>query len=296
MRTVAVTGASGLIGRALTTALEDRGDRVLPVGRRPPNHGISWDPMAGRLDGSGLKGVDAVVHLAGEGIDGRWTAAKKARILQSREQGTALLADALNALDRPPEVVVSASAIGIYGDRGEEDLSEESALGTGFLAEVCTRWEAAAAPMATSQTRLAYARTGIVCTPDGGALRRMLTVTRMGLGGRLGNGRQWWSWITLRDQVRAILHLLDQPVSGAFNLASPGCSRNAEFTSELADAVRRPALLPAPSLALRLALGEMADGLLLASARVRPARLEESGFEFADPDWPRAIRQMVGGG
>mgnify|MGYP003318288971 CR=1 FL=1 len=142
--------------------------------------------MAGRLDGSGLKGVDAVVQLAGEVIDGRWTAAKKARILQSREQGTALLADALNALDRPPEVVVSASAIGIYGDRGEEDLSEESALGTGFLAEVCTRWEAAAAPMATSQTRLAYARTGIVCTPDGGALRRLLTVTRMGLGGRLG--------------------------------------------------------------------------------------------------------------
>ncbi len=296
MRTVAVTGASGLIGKALTSALEQRGDRVVPVGRRPVDGGVYWDPSTGQLDESRLSGVDAVVHLAGESIDGRWTSAKKARIMESRVAGTELLAEALAALDRPPEVVVSASAVGIYGDRGEEELTEASPPGTGFLADVCKGWEAAAAPMASSETRLALVRTGIVCTADDGALRRMLTVTRMGLGGRLGSGHQWWPWITLRDQVRAILHLLDVPLSGAFNLVAPGCCRNAEFVRLLASAVRRPAVLPAPAMALRLVLGEMADGLLLGSARVRPARLEESGFEFLDSDWAPAIRQLLGPG
>jgi len=296
MRTVAVTGASGLIGTALTAALEKRGDRVVPVGRHPPDGGVAWDLAARRIDVVALQGVDAVVHLAGERIDGRWTATKKRRILDSRVEGTELLAGALAGLGRPPAVVVSASAVGFYGDRGDEELAEDSQPGTGFLAEVCERWEAAAAPIASPDTRLVLARTGIVCTPDGGALGRMLALTRLGLGGRLGNGRQWWSWITLEDEVRALLHLLDAPVTGPVNLVAPGTCRNAEFVRALARALRRPAVLPAPALALRAALGEMANGLLLASARVRPAGLEDSGLEFRSPDLASAITELLSPG
>ncbi len=296
MRTVAVTGASGLIGTALTAALEKRGDRVVPIGRRPTDGGVVWDPGTRQIDETTLDDIDAVVHLAGERIDGRWTATKKRRILDSRVEGTEVLAGALANLDHPPAVVVSASAIGFYGDRGDEELTEDSQPGTGFLAEVCERWEAAAAPIASPDTRLVLARTGIVCTPDGGALGRMLALTRLGLGGRLGNGRQWWPWITLEDEVRALLHLLDTPIVGPVNLVAPGICRNAEFVRSLARALRRPAVLPAPALALRAALGEMANGLLLASARVRPARLEDSGFKFKSPDLASAITELLSPG
>ena len=296
MQTVAVTGASGLIGTALTAALEERGDRVIPVGRRPPVGGVAWDPVVRRIDEAALEGVDAVIHLAGESIDGRWTSSKKRRILDSRVEGTEVLVGALSNLDRPPAVVVSASAVGFYGDRGDEELTEDSEPGTGFLAEVCERWEAAAVPIASPDTRLVLARTGIVCTPDGGALGRMLALTRLGLGGRLGNGRQWWSWITLEDEVRALLHLLDTPVAGPVNLVAPGTCRNAEFVRTLARALRRPAVLPAPALALRAVLGEMANGLLLASARVRPVRLEDSGFTFKSPDFAVAISELLSAG
>jgi len=293
MRTVAVTGASGLIGTALTAALEKRGDRVVPIGRRPPAGGVVWDLAARRIDEAALEGVDAVVHLAGERIDGRWTATKKRRILDSRVEGTEVLAGALAGLGRPPAVVVSASAVGFYGDRGDEELTEDSPPGTGFLAEVCERWEAAAAPVASPDTRLVLARTGIVCTPDDGALGKILALTRLGLGGRLGNGRQWWSWITLEDEVRALLHLLDTPVAGPMNLVAPGTCRNAEFVRTLARALRRPAVLPAPALALRTVLGEMANGLLLASARVQPVGLEDSGFKFRSPDLTSAIAELL---
>ena len=296
MQTVAVTGASGLIGTALTAALEERGDRVIPVGRRPPVGGVAWDPVARRIDEAALEGVDAVIHLAGESIDGRWTSSKKRRILDSRVEGTEVLVGALSSLDRPPAVVVSASAVGFYGNRGDEELTEDSEPGTGFLAEVCERWEAAAVPIASPDTRLVLARTGIVCTPDGGALGRMLALTRLGLAGRLGNGRQWWSWITLEDEVRALLHLLDTPVAGPVNLVAPGTCRNAEFVRTLARALRRPAVLPAPALALRVVLGEMANGLLLASARVRPVRLEDSGFTFRSPDFTAAIAELLSPG
>jgi len=296
MRTVAVTGASGLIGTALTAALEKRGDRVVPIGRRPTDGGVVWDPGTRQIDETTLDDIDAVVHLAGERIDGRWTATKKRRILDSRVEGTEVLAGALANLDHPPAVVVSASAIGFYGDRGDEELTEDSQPGTGFLAEVCERWEAAAAPIASPDTRLVLARTGIVCTPDGGALGRMLALTRLGLGGRLGNGRQWWPWITLEDEVRALLHLLDTPIVGPVNLVAPGICRNAEFVRSLARALRRPAVLPAPALALRAALGEMANGLLLASARVRPARLEDSGFKFKSPDLASAMTELLSPG
>ncbi len=296
MRTVAVTGASGLIGTALTAALEKRGDRVVPIGRRPTDGGVVWDPGARQIDETTLDDIDAVVHLAGERIDGRWTATKKRRILDSRVEGTEVLAGALANLDHPPAVVVSASAIGFYGDRGDEELTEDSQPGTGFLAEVCERWEAAAAPIASPDTRLVLARTGIVCTPDGGALGRMLALTRLGLGGRLGNGRQWWPWVTIEDEVRALLHLLDTPIVGPVNLVAPGICRNAEFVRSLARALRRPAVLPAPALALRAVLGEMANGLLLASARVRPARLEDSGFKFKSPDLASAITELLSPG
>ena len=293
MRTVAVTGASGLIGTALTAALKKRGDRVVPIGRRPPAGGVAWDLAARRIDEAALEGVDAVVHLAGERIDGRWTATKKRRILDSRVEGTEVLAGALAGLGRPPAVVVSASAVGFYGDRSDEELTEDSPPGTGFLAEVCERWEAAAAPIASPDTRLVLARTGIVCTPDDGALGKILALTRLGLGGRLGNGRQWWSWITLEDEVRALLHLLDTPVAGPMNLVAPGTCRNAEFVRTLARALRRPAVLPAPALALRTVLGEMANGLLLASARVQPVGLEDSGFKFRSPDLTSAIAELL---
>jgi len=257
---------------------------------------VAWDLFARRIDGAALEGVDAVVHLAGERIDGRWTASKKARILNSRVEGTELLVRTLAGLDRPPSVVVSASAIGFYGDRGDEELTEDSEPGTGFLAEVCERWEAAAAPIASPDIRLVLARTGIVCTPDGGALQRMLTLTRLGLGGRLGNGRQWWPWITLDDEIRALLHLLDTPLAGPVNLVAPGICRNADFVRDLARALRRPAVLPAPALALRAVLGEMADGLLLASTRGRPVRLEDSGFTFRSPNFTPAIAEMLSAG
>ena len=296
MRTVAVTGATGLIGTALTAALEKRGDRVVPIGRRPPAGGVAWDLVTRRIDEAALEGLDAVVHLAGERIDGRWTATKKRRIRDSRVDGTEVLAGVLAGLGRPPAVVVSASAVGFYGDRDDEELTEDSQPGTGFLAEVCERWEAAAAPIASPDTRLVLARTGIVCTPDGGALGRMLALARLGLGGRLGNGRQWWSWITLEDEVRALLHLLDTPVAGPVNLVSPGTCRNAEFIRALARALRRPAVLPAPALALRAALGEMANGLLLASAKVRPAGLEDSGFKFRSPHLTSAITELLSPG
>jgi len=197
MRTVAVTGASGLIGTALTAALKKRGDRVVPIGRRPPAGGVAWDLAARQIDEAALEGVDAVVHLAGERIDGRWTATKKRRILDSRVEGTEVLAGALAGLGRPPAVVVSASAVGFYGDRGDEELAEDSPPGTGFLAEVCERWEAAAAPIASPDTRLVLARTGIVCAPAGGALGRMLAVTRLALAaasamvGSGGRGSHW---------------------------------------------------------------------------------------------------------
>ncbi|MDG2428671.1 MAG: TIGR01777 family oxidoreductase [Acidimicrobiales bacterium] len=293
MRKVAVTGASGMIGTALATALEKRGDVVVAVGRKPPPGGVSWDPTVGQIDHAALEGVDAIIHLAGERIDGRWTTAKKQRILASRVEGTKLLAETLTSLSQPPAVVVSASAIGFYGDRGDEELTENSQQGSGFLAEVCEQWESAAAEIALLDTRLVLARTGIVCTPEGGALERMLLLIRLGLGGRLGSGRQWWSWITLEDEVRALLHLLDSPVMGPVNLVAPGACRNIEFIQTFARELRRPAVLPAPAFALRVALGEMADGLLLASARVRPDVLEDSGFKFMSPDLVSAASALL---
>jgi uncharacterized protein (TIGR01777 family) len=291
-----VTGASGFIGSALVPRLTAAGHSVRRLTRRTPAGPgeYRWDPPAGTIDPDALKGLDGAVHLAGETIDGRWTAAKKARILSSRVDGTRILSDALAALEPRPRVFVCASAVGLYGDRGEEELTEASPPGDSFLAEVVKQWEAASRPAQDAGVRVVRLRFGIVLSPRGGALRRMLIPFRLGLGGRLGSGRQWVSWISLGDALRAVEHALaDDALAGAANAAAPNPVKNAELTKALARVLRRPAILPVPVPVLRLVLGELA-GELLASIRASPERLAETGFEFADPELEPALRRLLG--
>ena len=295
---VAVTGSSGLIGSALVAALERDGDRVLRLVRSgPAREGTArWEPSAGAIDAAALEGLDAVVHLAGESIGAaRWTAAKKARILNSRVEGTSLLAATIAELRAPPRVLVSGSAIGFYGDRGDEVLTEGSGPGAGFLAGVVRRWEDAAGPVAAAGVRLVLLRSGIVLSPRGGVLGTMLVPFRLGLGGRLGSGRQWTSWISLDDEVGAIVRALrDDSLAGPVNAVAPNPVTNAELTATLGRVLRRPAVAAVPTIALRAALGADAARELLGSQRVRPARLEAAGFEFRDPDLEGALRRLLG--
>lgn len=280
---IAVTGSSGLIGGALCAALNTAGHQVVRVVRHTPLAGeIGWDPDAGTVDSSGFDGVDAVVHLAGAGIaDERWTDERKRQILESRTDGTDLLSRTLAGLDRRPAVLLSGSAIGYYGDRGDEVLTEESEPGDGFLSRVCQAWEAATAPAEDAGIRTCHLRTGIVQSADGGALAKTLLPFKLGIGGRLGSGQQWWSWISIDDQVRAIMHLLGADVSGAVNLTAPVPVRNIEFTKALGRELARPTVLPIPSIGPRLLLGkELAQILLYESQRVAPTVLEHSGYAF----------------
>ena len=294
---IAVTGSSGLIGTALTAGLEADGHTVTPLVRGPARPGtISWDPAAGRLDPADLSAFDGVVHLAGEGIGAkRWSASQKQKILESRSKGTALLAEALAATtDRPP-VLVSGSAIGVYGNRGEEQLTEADAAGSGFLTEICLAWEAAVAPAEAAGMRVARLRTGIVLDGRAGALPRMALPFKAGLGGRLGSGHQWMSWISLADEVNAIRFLLTHEVSGPANGVSPSPVTNSAFTKALGRALHRPTLVPVPRFAPRLLLGrEMADEFLFASQRVLPSVLLESGFEFEHPNLDQALSAAFG--
>jgi len=295
---VAVTGASGFLGRALVEGLTARGDSVLRLVRRPPGPGeVAWDPEGGTLDAAALEGCDAVVHLAGEGIaDGRWSAARKARIRDSRVLGTRLLAGALAACRQPPAVLVSGSAMGIYGDRGDELLTEASAPGTGFLAETGALWEAAAEPARQAGIRVVHPRFGMILHPGGGALARMLPPFRLGAGGPLGHGRQWISWLSLDDAVGIILFAIATPaLSGACNAASPAPVTNAEFTRALGAAVHRPAVIPVPAVALRLMFGEMADQALLASQRLVPAALTAAGYPFRDRELGPTLQRLLDG-
>ncbi len=293
---VAVTGSSGFIGAPLVAALEQGGHRVRRVVRgRPTRPGeVSWNPAAGTIDVEGLVGVDAVVHLAGEGINAkRWTAAQKQRILDSRTQGTRLIAETVAALDPRPSVLLSASAIGFYGDRGDELLTEDSPPGDDFLAEVCVAWEGAARPAVAAGIRTAFLRTGIVLDPSGGALAKMLPLFKLGLGGRLG-GDQWWSWISLADEVHAIIHLLLVDVAGPVNLTAPNPTTNAELTRSLGAVLRRPTVVPVPRLGPQLLLGrELAQSLLYSSARIAPTRLDASGYRFHHRDLDAALRSML---
>lgn len=293
---IAMTGGSGLIGSSLTSLLRAAGHRVTPLVRRAPGHGeIGWDPAAGRIDAAALEGTDAVVHLAGESIaDGRWTAARKRRILESRTSGTGLLAGTLARLARPPAVLASASAIGYYGDRGDQRLDEGSGPGEGFLPLVTRAWEAATSPAEEAGIRVVRTRFGIVLSADGGALARMLPPFRAGLGGRLGSGDQYMSPVALDDVAAALQHCIVTPaVRGAVNVTCPGPVTNREFTRILAAVLRRPAPFVVPRFALRVAMGEMVDELLFASARVEPAALLASGYRFRHPTVESALRHVL---
>jgi hypothetical protein len=296
---VVISGASGLIGSALVASLTADGHRAIRLVRRDPATGadeIRWDPVAGTIDAVSLEGVDAVVHLAGEGIaEKRWDAAQKARIRDSRVDGTQLLATTLAGLERRPSAFVSSSAIGIYGSRGDEMLTEDSEPAPGFLADVCVAWEAAAAPAADAGIRVVHPRTGIVLSRDGGALAKMLLPFKFGLGGRLGSGRQYWSWISLHDEVAALRWLIDHDLSGPVNLTGPEPVTNAVFTKLLGHVLHRPTLLPIPSFGPKILLGgELADELLFTSARVLPRALTDSGFTFAHPDADSALHAELG--
>lgn len=293
---VLVTGSHGLIGSALIRALETGGHSVRRLVRAEPakESEFQWDPEHGRIDARALDGVDAVVHLAGETVAGRWTASKKRRILESRVKSTQLLSDALAKLERPPPALVVASAVGYYGDRGEEPLTEESAPGSGFLADVVKQWEAASEPAERAGIRVVRTRFGIVLSAAGGALKTMLPPFRLGVGGKLGTGRQYMSWVGIDDVVGAIhLALTDERLSGPVNVVAPEAVRNEEFTRTLGRVLRRPTVLAVPAPALRLALGEFANETL-GGARVLPAKLEDAGYEFRDPSLEAALRHALG--
>ena len=294
---ILVSGATGLIGTAFGAAASREGHQLVKLVRRESaqNGSIYWDPSRGLLDGTRLEGFDAVVHLAGESIAaGRWTAAQKSRILDSRVQGTTLLAGTLAKLNRRPQVLLSASAIGYYGNRGDEILSETSAAGSDFLAEVCKQWEASTEAAASAGLRVVHLRSGIVLSRDGGALAKMLLPFKMGVGGKVGSGRQYMSWISLEDEAKAILHCLQNAeIRGPVNAVSPSPVTNAEFTAALGRALSRPAVLPLPAFAARLMLGEMADALLLSSQRVQPAKLTATGFRFRHTNLEETLRATL---
>jgi uncharacterized protein (TIGR01777 family) len=295
--TVLVTGSSGLVGSALVPHLEANGRRVFRLVRQSPQDDTErrWDPETGTLDAADLEGVQAVVHLAGENIaSGRWNDAKKDKIRSSREDGTRLLAQGLADLQTPPGVLICASAVGYYGDRGEEILDEESAPGADFLAETCLAWEHAARPATDAGVRTVYLRIGIVLSADGGALAKMLFPFKMGAGGVIGSGNQYMSWVTLSDLVGIVDHALDtDALEGPVNAVSPAPVTNREFTKALGGVLSRPTLFPMPAFAARLAFGEMADALLLSSTRVTPARLQESGYNFQHPELDGALRHVL---
>ena len=292
---VLISGATGLIGSALIPVLASGGHEITRLTRSPGGENdVRWDPEAGTIDGP-LEGHDAVVHLAGESIaEGRWTPVRKRRIMESRKKGTRLLAESVARLATPPGVMVSASAVGYYGDRGNEVLREDSPPGSDFLAEVCKAWEAAADPAREAGIRVVHPRNGVVLSTGGGALARLLPIFKLGGGGRIGSGRQWWSWIAVDDVVGAVVHALTRDsVEGPVNLGSPNPVTNAEFTRVLGKILNRPTIFPLPAPAARLMLGEVADALLLASQRVEPAKLKESGYEFRFPELEGALRHLL---
>lgn len=292
---LAVTGATGFIGTALVGELRARGHAVRRVTRAPSGPGdVRWDPARGELDAGALADVDAVIHLAGENVGERWTDEQKRRIRDSRVRGTGLVARALASLgprgDGRPRALVSASATGYYGDTGDREATEASPPGTGFLADVVRAWEDAASPARAAGCRVVHPRIGLVLHRDGGALARMLPPFRLGLGGRLGDGEQWMSWISRDDTVRALAFLAEHAtIAGPVNVVAPAPARNAGFTSALGHALHRPAVAAVPAFALRLAFGQMADETLLVSQRVRSDRLQQAGFAFTHPALDAAL-------
>jgi len=297
---VVISGGSGLIGSALARSLEADGHRVArltrPESTASTGDTIAWDPAAGTIDGGALEGADAVVNLAGAGIgDKKWTPARKQEVVDSRLRATTLLARTVAGLGSPPAVFVSGSAVGYYGNRGDERLTEDSAPGDDFLAELCIQWEDAARPAAVAGLRVAWIRTGIVLDADGGALHQMLLPFKLGLGGRAGSGTQYRSWISLADEVSAIRRIIDDPsLGGPVDLTAPNPVTNADMTKAIGKALHRPTFLPAPAFALKTALGgEMAEELLLVSQRALPTRLLDAGYTFRHPDFDEALRTAL---
>jgi uncharacterized protein (TIGR01777 family) len=300
---VIVTGATGLVGRALIRSLLADGQQVTRLVRgeaqgfrAPGTTAVHWEPDSGVIDAKELEGHDAAVHLAGESIaDGRWDEEKKRRIRESRVKGTRLIAETLAGLNEKPKTLVSASATGFYGDRGDEILREESASGEGFLSEVCREWEKATLAASQAGIRVTHVRIGVVLSAEGGALDKMLKPFKLGLGGRVGSGRQYMSWITLDDLIAVIKRALtDESLRGPVNAVAPNPVTNEEFTKALGRVLGRPTFMSVPAFAARLAFGEMADALLLSGARVEPARLKDAGFEFKQPEIEGALRQVLG--
>jgi uncharacterized protein len=295
---ILVTGASGLIGRSLVPFLQTQGHEVAVLVRRAPSSAaeIFWNPANGELDASKLEGVDAIVHLAGENVaGGRWTEARRERILRSRVDGTRTLVTALAKLGRKPAVFISAAALGFYGERGDDELTEQSHIGHGFLPEVCLAWETHAEGAARLGVRTALMRFGIVLSPAGGALAKMLPVFRAGLGGRLGSGCQWMSWISIDDAVAAVYHaMMDVRCTGAFNVVAPAPVRNADFARTLGRVLRRPSVLAVPLPVLKLGFGRMAEETVLMSTRAVPAKLRAMDYDFRHPDLEVALRHVLG--
>ena len=296
---VLISGASGLVGSELVTFLTQNGHHIKRLVRKEPKadaNEIKWEPASSEIEQTALEGLDAVVHLAGENIaGGRWTSQRKALIRDSRVQGTRLLSETLAKLERPPKVLVSASAIGFYGDRGNEVLNEESNPGSNFLAQVCKEWEAACEAAGKKDIRVVNLRFGVILSAAGGALAKMLLPFKMGVGGVVGSGSQYMSWIAIDDAVGAIQHaLLTESLHGAVNVVAPTPVTNREFTKTLGRVLKRPTLFPMPAFAARLAFGEMADELLLASTRVEPAKLISNNFQFQFPELEDGLRHVLG--
>jgi uncharacterized protein (TIGR01777 family) len=293
---ILVSGSHGLVGKALTTSLTQAGHEIVSLVRqRASESEIEWHPNQGKIDAQQLEGFDAVVHLAGESIaSGRWTEEKKKKIRESRVKGTELLSSTLARLSKPPSTFISASAIGFYGNRGDELLTEDSGPGDGFLSEVCIAWEKATGPAEAKGIRTIHSRFGIILDEKGGALEKMLTPFSMGVGGRVGSGQQWMSWIALEDVIKALRFLIDHPgIKGPVNFTAPGPVTNIEFTEALGNALSRPTLFSIPAFAARMAFGEMADALLLSSAKVEPRRLKENGYQFKHSELSSALKAIL---
>ena len=299
MSKILVSGATGLVGSELLPLLQagDYGvSRLVREYSAVDGADVFWDPAAGELDSAALEGVEAVVHLAGENIAaGRWNNARKKRIRESRVDGTRLLCARLAEMPTPPKVLISASAIGYYGERGADELAEEAGAGEGFLPDVCREWEESTEAATAAGIRVIRLRIGIVLSPRGGALKKMLTPFRMGAGGKIGKGNQYMSWISLDDLAASILHCIEnESISGAVNAVAPEAVTNTVFTKTLGKVLKRPTMFPLPAFAAKLAFGEMAEALLLCSSRVVPGVLNESGFEFAHPELAGALRHQLG--
>lgn len=293
---IAISGASGLVGSSLTALLTTGGHTVLPLVRKKEAEGIYWNPETGEIDSEKLEGLDAVVHLAGDNIaEGRWTAEKKARIRDSRVKGTRLLCQTLAKLENPPKVLVSASAIGYYGDRGSDIMREDSEPSKDFLGEVCQAWEAATISAKERGIRVVNLRVGVVLSPNGGALSKMLIPFQLGMGGNIGNGHQYMSWVALDDLVGMIYHAIaTDSLSGPVNAVAPNPVENREFTKVLGKVLGRPTIAPVPAFGARMLFGEMADALLLSSTRVEPVKLKESGYKFLYPNLEEGLRHVLG--